>query len=481
MDSQKIGKFILALRKEKKLTQQELANRLNVTDRAVSHWENGRSIPDISLFKPLCELFEISVSELISGERLDQESLFQESEKTIINTLEINKKRRKKSLRIISLLIISVLALFIAIIIGVKEKYHKIDLYNFMVQQYDSERQLSLKKIITIGNRSVYYYGINSSFFCEKSEKCYQLGDALSHNQIKLSDFKSFLDKQVEYDNYSKDIYYDGGTSVYSKGDFQIIFCNTLEGNRDVYIGNSSMINNLNGEYCGHDKNENKSYIKTYKVLKSSIYSEDSEFNVIVLEDIKGNTGEAIINNSYLLVPGRVYHFSLLTFDIFEETINNIFKHSTLLYIDELVDFDESDWINEAVIVNKDTSINSNLNELNYVKMAVIDDTVTSTSIRIKITDLSGKRYVYGNDYRLDIKNGDKWQEVTRKKTGISNSKAYYPDKNGELDFYIDWRYVYGNLEPGKYRLVKSALDTHDKKCDPTCKHYYIAVEFEIE
>jgi transcriptional regulator with XRE-family HTH domain len=55
MNQEKIGKFILKLRKDKRMTQQELADKLNVTDRAVSHWENGRSIPDVALFKPICE------------------------------------------------------------------------------------------------------------------------------------------------------------------------------------------------------------------------------------------------------------------------------------------------------------------------------------------------------------------------------------------------------------------------------------------
>ena len=57
MNQEKIGKFIAKLRKEKNMTQQELANILNVTDRAVSHWENGRRLPDISLFKNICNIF----------------------------------------------------------------------------------------------------------------------------------------------------------------------------------------------------------------------------------------------------------------------------------------------------------------------------------------------------------------------------------------------------------------------------------------
>ena len=61
MNTSKIGNFILKLRKENKMTQQELADKLFVTDKAVSKWENGRCIPDVSLFEPLCKIFNVSV------------------------------------------------------------------------------------------------------------------------------------------------------------------------------------------------------------------------------------------------------------------------------------------------------------------------------------------------------------------------------------------------------------------------------------
>ena len=65
MDQEKIGKFIAKLRKENNLTQQELADKLGITDRAISHWENGRCLPDVSLFKDLCCIFNISVNEML--------------------------------------------------------------------------------------------------------------------------------------------------------------------------------------------------------------------------------------------------------------------------------------------------------------------------------------------------------------------------------------------------------------------------------
>lgn len=69
MNQDKIGKFISDLRKEKKLTQMELANRVGVSNKAVSKWETGKSIPDFGVFENLCKEFDISVNELLNGER----------------------------------------------------------------------------------------------------------------------------------------------------------------------------------------------------------------------------------------------------------------------------------------------------------------------------------------------------------------------------------------------------------------------------
>ena len=70
MNQEKIGKFIAENRKVKKITQLELAEQLGVTDRAVSNWENGKNMPDLSLFKPLCDILGITINELMSGEKI---------------------------------------------------------------------------------------------------------------------------------------------------------------------------------------------------------------------------------------------------------------------------------------------------------------------------------------------------------------------------------------------------------------------------
>ena len=82
-----VGTFIAQCRKEKKLTQKQLGEKLNVTDRAVSKWETGRSFPDVSLMEPLCKELDISVSELLAGKRLEPEQYQEETEKMLMASI----------------------------------------------------------------------------------------------------------------------------------------------------------------------------------------------------------------------------------------------------------------------------------------------------------------------------------------------------------------------------------------------------------
>ena len=119
MDQNKIGKFITELRKGKNMTQQELANKIGVTDRAISKWENGRGMPDLSLMKPLCDELEITINELLSGEKIAAKDYQEKSEKTLLNTIDYTSKKIKKRTKIfkyffslIILLILTFITLF---------------------------------------------------------------------------------------------------------------------------------------------------------------------------------------------------------------------------------------------------------------------------------------------------------------------------------------------------------------------------------
>ena len=100
MDAQKFGAFIAQCRKEKSMTQSELAAKIMVTDKAVSRWERGKGFPDINLLLPLAEALEVSVLELMhSGRQKDKVQLFQDD--TIIvhlmeNAVEMNKQNKQQ-------------------------------------------------------------------------------------------------------------------------------------------------------------------------------------------------------------------------------------------------------------------------------------------------------------------------------------------------------------------------------------------------
>ncbi len=114
MNQEKIGKFIAEKRKQKNITQALLAEKLGITDRSVSNWENGKNMPDLSLFKPLCNILDISINELLSGEELNPEKYQEKFEENIVNTIDYSTKKVNKYSGLISLIII-VFGLFISI------------------------------------------------------------------------------------------------------------------------------------------------------------------------------------------------------------------------------------------------------------------------------------------------------------------------------------------------------------------------------
>ncbi len=93
MNQEKIGKFILELRREKNMTQQELADKIGVTDRAISKWENGRGMPDLSLMIPLCKELDITINELISGEKIEKKDYQSKLEENILKTIDYTNRR----------------------------------------------------------------------------------------------------------------------------------------------------------------------------------------------------------------------------------------------------------------------------------------------------------------------------------------------------------------------------------------------------
>lgn len=108
MNQEKIGKFIAKLRKEKNLTQEELAEQLSITKNAVSKWERGISLMDMSLLKPLSNILGVEIIDILSGEIVDKNNKSEQYEKMILelfNSTSFNKKKIKKQYYLFEIII----------------------------------------------------------------------------------------------------------------------------------------------------------------------------------------------------------------------------------------------------------------------------------------------------------------------------------------------------------------------------------------
>lgn len=88
MNQEKIGRFIAECRRNEKMTQKELAEKLGVTDKSVSKWERGICMPDISLFTDLCNILKITLNDLFAGEKIKEESFKQVADNNLLTALE---------------------------------------------------------------------------------------------------------------------------------------------------------------------------------------------------------------------------------------------------------------------------------------------------------------------------------------------------------------------------------------------------------
>ncbi|MEG0368154.1 MAG: helix-turn-helix transcriptional regulator, partial [Coprobacillus sp.] len=91
------GKFIAESRKNKNMTQEELAQHLNVSNKSVSRWETGKNMPDVSIMQDLCNVLDISLNELFVGNRLAESEVLSQSEKNILDILNVDKSKWKRN------------------------------------------------------------------------------------------------------------------------------------------------------------------------------------------------------------------------------------------------------------------------------------------------------------------------------------------------------------------------------------------------
>jgi len=215
MNNQKIGDFIKELRKEKNLTQKELADKLNITDRAVSKWERGLNCPDISLLDDLSQILEVSVIEILKGRRLDKDELV--NNKELVETMSFAnknlKQKIKKGLDIISITIIGFIALLL-LFYNIKGFYYSNKVYKVNMENSSEYQQEYTEKYINKLSNYINLIESNQGIYTDEEYKLIRElvsdikvlynksieQELLSKTKLTIKDFNRFFDKFSIYD-----------------------------------------------------------------------------------------------------------------------------------------------------------------------------------------------------------------------------------------------------------------------------------------
>lgn len=118
MDQIKIGKFIAEIRKSKNITQKQLAEKLSISDKTVSKWECGKGLPDVSLMLDLCEELEITVNDLLTGERVSEIDYQNKAEENMMNLIKENQENKKRMILSVICGVITIIAVCSLVVIA---------------------------------------------------------------------------------------------------------------------------------------------------------------------------------------------------------------------------------------------------------------------------------------------------------------------------------------------------------------------------
>lgn len=158
MDQEKIGRFIAEKRKEKGMTQKELAVQLGIGDKAISKWECGRGMPDNSIMLPLCDFLGVNVNELLMGESLSESEYTESSEGIILSLIEEKeslKKKNKKNLLSCVMLVLFAAILFYIIIMPIQVWHSWV--YFFDPLTFVMDPVLVLVMLLATGNVKAFF------------------------------------------------------------------------------------------------------------------------------------------------------------------------------------------------------------------------------------------------------------------------------------------------------------------------------------
>lgn len=221
MDLVKIGKYIAGKRKALGMTQKQLAEKLNMSDKSVSKWERGVCLPDVSVYMELCEILGISINEFLAGEDIDAENVEKKSEDNIIQVTKDSKKKQKNLKSILA--VVTTFAVIMVLVLGAVFVHKVMQPKNYITAVDRTSAEMKTEELLS-GADGAYLF----NFYAKEEYKTltiylseYQAGELINKSKVSdldydgiesakrgviavIPDFELFRVKLIIADDYSK-------------------------------------------------------------------------------------------------------------------------------------------------------------------------------------------------------------------------------------------------------------------------------------
>lgn len=221
MDLVKIGKYIAGKRKVLGMTQKQLAEKLNMSDKSVSKWERGICLPDVSVYMELCEILGISINEFLAGEDIDAENVEKKSEDNIIQVTKDSKKKQKNLKSILA--VVTTFAVIMVLVLGAVFVHKVMQPKNYITAVDRTSAEMKTAELLS-GADGAYLF----NFYAKEEYKTltiylseYQAGELINKSKVAdldydgiesakrgviavIPDFELFRVKLIIADDYSK-------------------------------------------------------------------------------------------------------------------------------------------------------------------------------------------------------------------------------------------------------------------------------------
>ena len=303
MDLVKIGKYIAGKRKALGMTQKQLAEKLNMSDKSVSKWERGICLPDVSVYMELCEILGISINEFLAGEDIDAENVEKKSEDNIIQVTKDSKKKQKNLKSILA--VVTTFAVIMVLVLGAVFVHKVMQPKNYITAVDRTSAEMKTAELLS-GADGAYLF----NFYAKEEYKTltiylseYQAGELINKSKVAdldydglesakrgviavIPDFELFRVKLIIADDYSK-----------CSTDFPIL--ENVE-NREYYVRSASQIKGeIPIQIHSASTIEGKTAIlsDSEQGLMALIYGKDGLSGIPITEMEKGIVG---VENDYV-------------------------------------------------------------------------------------------------------------------------------------------------------------------------------------